>query len=265
MKCKIIKIGGALIEDDELLNRLCRKLSSIASPFVIVHGGGTFAGRLAGRLGIPASMIDGRRVTDRETLEVTVMVYAGWVNKTLVSRLQALGVNACGLSGCDLNLVRADKRVRESVDWGYVGDIRQVHLGALELLLQSGVVPVISPITHNGEGVLLNSNADGIAAAVAETLSACYDTELVYCFDKKGVLADTRDEGSVIARLTPASYDEYKRKGMIHSGMIPKLDNAFKSVRNGVGTVRLLHPDELDNPEAGTEITLEEQWMQIPR
>ena len=169
MKCKIIKIGGVLIEDDELLNRLCRKLSSIASPFVIVHGGGTFAGRLAGRLGIPASMIDGRRVTDRETLEVTVMVYAGWVNKTLVSRLQALGVNACGLSGCDLNLVRADKRVRESVDWGYVGDIRQVHLGALELLLQSGVVPVISPITHNGEGVLLNSNADGIAAAVAET------------------------------------------------------------------------------------------------
>ena len=243
MKCKIIKIGGVLIEDDELLNRLCRKLSSIASPFVIVHGGGTFAGRLAGRLGIPASMIDGRRVTDRETLEVTGMVYAG----------------------CDLNLVRADKRVRESVDWGYVGDIRQVHLGALELLLQSGVVPVISPITHNGEGVLLNSNADGIAAAVAETLSACYDTELVYCFDKKGVLADMRDEGSVIARLTPASYDEYKRKGMIHSGMIPKLDNAFKSVRNGVGTVRLLHPDELDNPEAGTEITLEEQWMQMPQ
>ena len=151
------------------------------------------------------------------------------------------------------------------MDWGYVGDIRQVHLGALELLLQSGVVPVISPITHNGEGVLLNSNADGIAAAVAETLSACYDTELVYCFDKKGVLADMRDEGSVIARLTPASYDEYKRKGMIHSGMIPKLDNAFKSVRNGVGTVRLLHPDELDNPEAGTEITLEEQWMQMPQ
>ncbi len=156
-----------MIEDDELLNRLCRKLSSIASPFVIVHGGGTFAGRLAGDWN-PG--LNDRRAAGYGSRNVRSHGYGlcrvGEQNAGL--RLQALGVNACGLSGCDLNLVRADKRVRESVDWGYVGDIRQVHLGALELLLQSGVVPVISPITHNGEGVLLNSNADGIAAAVAE-------------------------------------------------------------------------------------------------
>jgi len=170
MKCKVIKIGGALIEDAGLLNRLCRKFASMTSPFVIVHGGGTFAGQLAERLGIPRKMIDGRRVTDRETLEVTVMVYAGWINKTLVARLQALGVNACGLSGCDLNLVKADRREGQSIDWGYVGDVRLVRMGGLELLLQAGVVPVISPITHDGKGVLLNSNADGIAAAVAEAI-----------------------------------------------------------------------------------------------
>ena len=156
MKCKVIKIGGALIEDAGLLSRLCWKFASMTSPFVIVHGGGTFAGQLAERLGIPRKMIDGRRVTDRETLEVTVMVYAGWVNKTLVARLQALGVNACGLSGCDLNLVQADRREGQSIDWGYVGDVRLVRMGTLELLLQARVVPVISPITHDGKGVLLN-------------------------------------------------------------------------------------------------------------
>ena len=243
MKCKVIKIGGALIEDAGLLNRLCRKFASMTSPFVIVHGGGTFAGQLAERLGIPRKMIDGRRVTDRETLEVTVMVYAGWINKTLVARLQALGVNACGLSGCDLNLVKADRREGQSIDWGYVGDVRLVRMGGLELLLQAGVVPVISPITHDGKGVLLNSNADGIAAAVAETLGMCYDVELIYC--------------------TPSLYEKYKQSGMIHSGMIPKLDNAFKSVSNGVQAVRLIHPDDLGQPDAGTRIILEKQWTRV--
>ena len=255
--------AGKLIEDAGLLNRLCRKFALMTSPFVIVHGGGTFAGQLAERLGIPRKMIDGRRVTDRETLEVTVMVYAGWVNKTLVARLQALGVNACGLSGCDLNLVQADRREGQNIDWGYVGDVRLVRTGRLELLLQAGVVPVISPITHDGKGVLLNSNADGIAAAVAETLGMCYDVELIYCFDKKGVLTDVGDEGFVIPCLTPSLYEKYKQSGMIHSGMIPKLDNAFKSVSNGVQAVRLIHPDDLDQPDAGTRIILEKQWTQV--
>lgn len=138
MKCKVIKIGGALIENAGLLNRLCRKFASMTSPFVIVHGGGTFAGQLAERLGIPRKMIDGRRVTDRETLEVTVMVYAGWINKTLVARLQALGVNACGLSGCDLNLVQADRREGQSIDWGYVGDVRLVRMGGSNYCYKPG-------------------------------------------------------------------------------------------------------------------------------
>ena len=257
MECKVIKIGGALIEDAGLLNRLCRKFASMTSPFVIVHGGGTFAGQLSERLGIPRKMIDGRRVTDRETLEVTVMVYSGWINKTLVARLQALGVNACGLSGCDLNLVQAERREGRDIYWVYVGDVRQVNMGALELLLQAGVIPVVAPITHDGKGVLLNSNADGIAAAVAETLGRCYDVELIYCFDKKGVLADVGNEDSVISCLTPSLYEEYKGNGVIHSGMIPKLDNAFKSVHNGVRVVRLIHPDDLDQPNAGTRIILE--------
>ena len=138
-----------------------------------------------------------------------------------------------------------------------------MRMGGLELLLQAGVVPVISPITHDGKGVLLNSNADGIAAAVAETLGMCYDVELIYCFDKKGVLTDVGDEGSVIPCLTPSLYEKYKQSGMIHSGMIPKLDNAFKSVSNGVQAVRLIHPDDLGQPDAGTRIILEKQWMRV--
>lgn len=251
------------MEDAKLLNRLCRKFASIESPFIIVHGGGTFAGQLAERLGISSKMVDGRRITDRETLEVTVMVYAGWINKTLVARLQALEINACGLSGCDLNLIQAGRREGQDVDWGYVGDVRQVHMGALELLLQAGIVPVISPISHDRNGTLLNSNADGIAAAVAETLAMCYDVELVYCFDKKGVLTDIGDERSVISGITPSMYDEYKQKGIIHSGMIPKLDHAFKSIYNGVREVRLVHPDDLDKPDAGTRIIQEKQWIRM--
>lgn len=159
--------------------------------------------------------------------------------------------------------MKADRREGQSIDWGYVGDVRLVRMGGLELLLQAGVVPVISPITHDGKGVLLNSNADGIAAAVAETLGMCYDVELIYCFDKKGVLTDVGDEGSVIPCLTPSLYEKYKQSGMIHSGMIPKLDNAFKSVSNGVQAVRLIHPDDLGQPDAGTRIILEKQWTRV--
>ena len=159
--------------------------------------------------------------------------------------------------------MQADRREGQSIDWGYVGDVRLVRMGTLELLLQARVVPVISPITHDGKGVLLNSNADGIAAAVAETLGMCYDVELIYCFDKKGVLADVGNEDSVISCLTPSLYEEYKGNGVIHSGMIPKLDNAFKSVSNGVQAVRLIHPDDLDQPDAGTRIILEKQWMRV--
>lgn len=257
MKCKVVKIGGTLIEDEGLLDRLCGQLATWTSPFVVVHGGGTFAGQLAGRLGIPSRMIDGRRVTDRDMLAVTVMVYAGWVNKLLVARLQAHGVNACGLSGCDMDLIRSKKREGQTIDWGYVGDVTRVDAGRLETLLRSGVVPVISPITHDGEGGLLNTNADGVAATVAEALSVEQEVELIYCFDKKGVLSDVGDASSVISCITPDEYREYCHRGVINFGMIPKLDNAFQSVRAGVHSVRLVHPDDLADAFAGTILKLE--------
>ena len=176
-----------MIEDAGLLSRLCRKFASMTSPFVIVHGGGTFAGQACGTIGVPRRMIDGRRVTDRETLEVTVMVYAGWINKTLVARLQALGVNACGLFRVRPESGESRSAEGQSIDWGGTWGMSDWCVwGLSNYCLQARVVPVISPITHDGKGVLLNSNADGIAAAVAETLGMCYDVELIYCFDKRG-------------------------------------------------------------------------------
>jgi acetylglutamate kinase len=258
MKYSVIKIGGALLEDGEQLERLCRKLAAIKTPFVLVHGGGVFAGQLAKQLGIPCQMIDGRRVTDTDMLRVTVMAYAGWVNKILVARLQAFGVNACGLSGCDMDMVRAERRVQEEVEWGHVGDVARVNTGMLEALLERDIVPVLSPITCDGQGGLLNSNADGIAAAVAKALARLGEVELIYCFDKRGVLTDVNDDRTVIPGLTPMMYRDLRREKRIHEGMIPKLDYAFSTIRSGVKFVRLVHPDELDNPGAGTRITGEE-------
>lgn len=255
MEYSVIKIGGALLENEEQLERLCRKLAAIKTPFVLVHGGGVFAGQLAKQLSIPCRMIDGRRVTDTNMLRVTVMVYAGWVNKTLVARLQAMRVNACGLSGCDMDMVRAEQRMQEGVEWGHVGDVVGVNVEMLEALLERNIVPVLSPITCDGQGELLNSNADGIAAAVAKALARLGESELIYCFDKRGVLADVNDDRTVIHNLTPMMYNTLRRENLIHAGMIPKLDYAFETIRSGVKSVRLLYPDELDNPGAGTRIT----------
>ncbi|WP_369800407.1 MULTISPECIES: acetylglutamate kinase [Butyricimonas] len=258
MKRCVIKIGGVLLEDGEQLERLCRKFAAIKTPFVLVHGGGVFAGQLAKQLGIPCRMVDGRRVTDDNMLRVTVMAYAGWVNKILVARLQSFGVNACGLSGCDMDMVRAERRVQEGLEWGHVGDVARVNTGMLEALLDQDIVPVLSPITCDGQGGLLNSNADGIAAAVAKALARLGEVELIYCFDKRGVLADVNDDKTVIPGLTPVMYKALRREKLIHEGMIPKLDYAFSTIQAGVKSVRLLHPDELDNPVAGTRITGEE-------
>lgn len=258
MKFKVIKIGGALLENEERLEQVCRKLAKVVPPFVIVHGGGVFAGQLAERLGVPSRMIDGRRVTDDEMLRVTVMAYAGWVNKILVARLQSLGVNACGLSGCDMNMVIAKKREQEGVEWGHVGDVTKVNGDMLKMLFENNIIPVLSPITCDGQGALLNSNADGIATAVAKELGCLGEVELIYCFDKRGVLLDVNDECSVIPRLTPTLYDKLRHEGRIYSGMIPKLESSFKAIQSGVQSVRLVYPDDLDNPGAGTRITGEE-------
>ena len=255
MKFKVIKIGGALLENEGRLEQLCRRLAKVEPPFVVVHGGGVFAGQLAERLGIPSRMIDGRRVTDDEMLRVTVMAYAGWVNKILVARLQSLGVNACGLSGCDMNMVTAEKREQEGVEWGHVGDVVRVNRGMLVMLFKNNIIPVLSPITCDEQGALLNSNADGIATAVAKALGCLGEVELIYCFDKRGVLLDVNDEYSVISRLTPTLYNKLRHEGRIHSGMIPKLEYSFKAIQSGVQSVRLVYPDDLDNTGAGTRIT----------
>lgn len=242
---KVIKIGGKLIENDTILSCLCDQLPAYYPDCVLVHGGGSMAGQLCQLLGIETRMHEGRRITDRKTLDVTVMAYAGLANKKIVAQLQARGVNACGLSGCDMGIVRSHKREVKEIDWGFVGDIDEVNAEALAGLLTQKIMPVLSPITFDGSGQLLNTNADSVAGAVADALSRRQDTELVFCFDKPGVLLDVKDDSSVIAELDREKYEEYLNRGMIHSGMIPKLENAFRTLQAGVKTVRLTAPENL--------------------
>ena len=248
---RVIKIGGKLIEDDAVLSCLCDELSACYPHCVLVHGGGSMAGQLSSRLGIEIRMQEGRRITDRETLDVTVMAYAGLANKKIVAALQARGVNACGLSGCDMGIVRSHKREVKEIDWGFVGDIDSVNGEVLGDLLDRKVMPVLSPITFDSTGQLLNTNADSVAGVVAIALSRRYEIELVFCFDKPGVLLDVNDNDSVIPKLDAAAYQHYLRQGLIHSGMIPKLENAFKTIAAGVKSVRLTDPCHLDG---GTRI-----------
>lgn len=245
-KVKVIKVGGRLIEDEKILGCLCEKLAVYYPGCVLVHGGGSMAGQLSSRLGIETRMFEGRRITDLETLEVTVMAYAGLANKKIVACLQAKSINACGLSGCDMRLVTSHKRKDANMDWGFVGDIDAVGTDALVLLLERNIMPVISPITYSPEGQLLNTNADSVAAAVAVALSERYETELIYCFDKPGVLRDVEDRTSVIPEIDEKRYAELKSEGMIHSGMLPKLENAFKTLKGGVKAVRLCSPEDLE-------------------
>lgn len=253
---RIIKVGGKLIENDIMLGCLCDKLSACSSGYILVHGGGSMAGQLSSRLGIVTRMHDGRRITDGETLEVTVMVYAGLANKKMVAALQARGVDACGLSGCDMGIVRAHKRKAGETDWGFVGDIDEVRVDRLISLLGKQIVPVLSPITFDRYGQLLNTNADSVAAAVAISLSRIYETELVFCLDKPGVLTDIEDEHSVIPVLDPEKYQDSLDRHLIHSGMIPKLENAFKTIEAGVKMVRLTNPGNL---EGGTVIKMKNE------
>lgn len=243
---RIVKIGGKLIEDNKVLGCLCEKLSAYYPDCVLVHGGGSMAAQLSSKLGIETKMHEGRRVTDARTLEVTVMAYAGLANKKIVSGLQAAGVNACGLSGCDMGVIRSHKRKETDMDWGFVGDIDEVKEDCLAGLLEKKIMPVISPITFDEKGQLLNTNADSVASAVAVAMSRLLEVELVYCFDKPGVLKDVNDDTSVIPSMNREQYKIYLERGLIHSGMIPKLENAFKTLAAGVKSVRLTHPDYLE-------------------
>ena len=256
MNCAVIKVGGRLVEDAASLDFLAARLAAFPGPFIVVHGGGVLADELCRALSIPRKVIDGRRVTDEAALRVTVMAYAGWVNKSIVAALQRVGINACGLSGCDERLVVSEQRPVGEIDWGRVGDIARVNAHAIARFVRRGVAPVISPITLGADGQLLNTNADSVAAAVAGALTNLYAVDLLFCVDAGGVLADPADPASVLPSLTRADREELVRQGVVSAGMIPKLDNAFRALDAGIRSARLLHPAHLADPLAGTRVLL---------
>ncbi|MBO4530233.1 MAG: acetylglutamate kinase [Paludibacteraceae bacterium] len=244
-KLTVIKVGGKIVEEEASLNDLLQRFSKIEGRKALVHGGGRSATALATRLGIESKMVDGRRVTDEETLKVVTMVYAGLVNKNIVARLQALNVNALGLTGADLNYMRSDKRPVKTVDYGFVGDVKEVNSDLLADLIQRGVVPVLAPLTHDKKGNLLNTNADTIASEAAKALAKSFEVTLVYCFEKKGVLMDAENEDSVIEEINHSQFEEYVAKGIIKEGMIPKLENSFAAIDSGVKQVVITKADLL--------------------
>jgi acetylglutamate kinase len=254
-KLTIVKVGGKIVEDEQSLNQLINDFKSISGPKILVHGGGRSATALAARLGIETQMVEGRRITDQPMLEVAVMVYAGLVNKTIVAGLQAKGCNAAGFTGADLDLIRAMKRPVKEIDYGFVGDVIDINTSELRLLIAEGVAPVIAPITHNGKGQLLNTNADTIATEMAIDLAKFYAVTLVFCFEKDGVLSKPDDEKSVIHDLDKSMYMLYKAEGVISEGMIPKLDNAFRAINSGVYRILITNARNLTKPAAvGTSI-----------
>ena len=252
-KLTVIKVGGKIVEEEDSLKSLLADFSAIEGKKVLVHGGGRSATAIAAQLGIESKMVNGRRITDAETLKVVTMVYAGLVNKTIVARLQALGANALGLTGADLNYMRSDKRPVKEVDYGFVGDVKEVNSELLADLISKGVVPVLAPLTHDKQGNMLNTNADTIAGEAAKALSKHFDVTLMYCFEKKGVLMDENDDDSVIPEITRPLFDEYVENGIIQGGMIPKLENSFEAISAGVTKVVITKASEI-NGNCGTVI-----------
>jgi len=246
-KLTLVKVGGKVVEEPDSLADLLNRFSTIEGPKVLVHGGGRSATTMAARLGIETKMVDGRRITDQAMLEVVTMVYGGLVNKNIVAALQALGINAIGLTGADLNYMQAVKRPVKEIDYGFVGDVVNVRIEELKLLLEKGVVPVLAPLTHDKTGQLLNTNADTIAAEAAIAFSPYYQTEVVYCFEKPGVLKDAGDELSVIESLNYKQFKELQESGTINSGMIPKLDNSFDALQRGVHRIRITNMEGLQS------------------
>jgi len=251
MQLSIIKIGGNIIDDEVKLGAFLGIFAAVPGKKILVHGGGKLATKVAEGLGIKQKMIDGRRITDAETLRVVTMVYAGTINKQVVAQLQALGCPAMGLTGADGNAILSHQRVHASIDYGFVGDVDSVNTSLLTSLLMLEKVLVFAPITHDGKGQLLNTNADTIAQELARALSASFDVSLVYSFEKRGVLLDAEDDSSVIGRINATDYAGLKARQVIFAGMIPKLDNAFAALRSGVKKVIIGRAEELPQLLAG--------------
>ena len=244
---QVIKIGGGVLENEAQRDAFLRQFAAIEDPKILVHGGGRLATTMAERLGVKTQMIDGRRVTDKETLDIVTMVYGGLVNKQVVAQLQTMGVNAIGLTGVDGGWMRSVKRpIKNGIDYGYVGDVKEVNGEHLRMLLDNGLTPVIAPITYSEEGLLLNTNADTVASETAVGLvEARGDVQLTFCFEKAGVLRDADDESTLIPRITRESYKQLLADGIVSGGMIPKIDNAFAAIEHGVQSVRITHANNL--------------------
>lgn len=241
----VVKIGGNVIDDEKALASFLVNFNLLKGKKILVHGGGKLANQLQEKLGVTVNMVEGRRVTDAETLKIVTMVYAGYINKTLVAKLQALNCNAIGLSGADADCIISHRRDTGTIDYGFVGDIDKINSEFISGCLENKLTPVFSAITHDKSGQLLNTNADTIASEIAVALSKTYTVQLIYCFEKKGVMQNVNDEDSMIKEINNQSYLLLKEKGIINQGMIPKMDNAFKALQNGVSFVQVGKADKL--------------------
>lgn len=250
----IIKVGGKIVEEEKALKQLLDDFISLPGNKLLVHGGGRSATQIASQLGIETQMVNGRRVTDAEMLRVVTMVYGGLVNKNIVAQLQSRGVNALGLTGADMNIIKSHKRPATPIDYGFVGDVDNVDGNRLASLISSGIVPVVAPLTHDANGNMLNTNADTIAGEVAKSLTPYFDVTLTFCFEKAGVLMDENDDYSVIPHLTPHDFQRLVDNRIIQGGMLPKLKNAFEAVEAGVKQVIITKASAL-NTDGGTKIT----------
>lgn len=259
-KLYIIKIGGVLIDNDLAMQKFLKSFAKIKHPKILVHGGGKQANTLAEKLNVPQQMINGRRITDADTLDIATMVYAGKINKNIIAKLQQLDCNAIGVSGADANLIQAKKRINNSVDFGFVGDVKRksVNDKLLKKLLQLHLVPIFSAITHNHEGDLLNTNADTIASVLAQSLSKKYKVELLYCFDKDGILENVNDDRTLVKTVFKTDAKKLKREKKISKGILPKLENALSAKKKGVQKVFLINEtqllDQIKYANQGTEI-----------
>ena len=267
-KLLVIKIGGNIIDDELKLSQFLKAFTEVEANKILVHGGGKLATKLAEQMNIPQQLVEGRRITDSETLRIVTMVYAGHINKNIVAQLQAQGSNAIGICGADGNAIKAHKRLPKDsskgssgpIDYGFVGDVDAINVSFFQTLLSGDTDVIVAPITHDGNGQLLNTNADTIAQEIAKALSSVYQVELIYSFEKAGVLLNAEDDSTVIKEINPQSYKELKESGAIFAGMIPKLDNAFAALSSGVQKVIIGKAEELEaltNGSAGTTIALQ--------
>lgn len=253
-KLEVVKIGGNVIENRIALLGFLKDFAALKGPKILIHGGGKEASQMSKILGNKIQFIEGRRITDAQTLEIITMIYAGKLNKTIVAQLQALDCNSLGLSGADGNSILAEKRPSKPIDFGFVGDLSEVNRSLFNLLLKEGICPVCCALSHDGKGQLLNVNADTIASTLAAALSHNYDVQLSYCFEKNGVLKNLNDDASIIPKMNEVEYNNLKSEGIINTGMIPKLQNCFTALKAGVKQVRIGSPKMITEMEKYTQI-----------